>query len=213
VFHVDVVKIYRDVAHVANGCARTLQASVPNVSSAFSDECCKCAYSDATYVSYICCKSMFEMFQLFQSCVTVSVFMLQVASVLFECCICFTNMLQVYVPNISSLHSSISCCKCFVFQRYVQRVMWVWTGRREKGRGETGPADGAHGAPGSCGRGVLALIPAPGSCLQGERGGVMGKERRARGRARRIGASYACVVGRGRRERTVAISGSASHFC
>ena len=79
-----------------------LQASVPNVSSAFSDICCKCAYLDDAYVSHICCKSMYEMFQLCQSYVAISVFMLQVASVLFGCCICFTHMLQVYVPNVSS---------------------------------------------------------------------------------------------------------------
>ena len=37
---------------------------------------------DVAHVSHICCKSMFEMFQLFQYYVTISVFMLQVASVL-----------------------------------------------------------------------------------------------------------------------------------
>ena len=79
-----------------------LQASVP---SAFLDEC---AYLDVAYVSHICCKSMFEMFQLFQSYVVISVFILQVASVLSGCCICFTHMLQVYVLNISS--ASDVCC-------------------------------------------------------------------------------------------------------
>jgi hypothetical protein len=33
---------------------------------------------DVAYVSHICCKSMFQMFQLFHSYVVVSVFMLQV---------------------------------------------------------------------------------------------------------------------------------------
>ena len=55
-----------------------LQASVLNVSSVFLDVCCKCAYLDVAYVSHICCKSMFKMFQLFHSYVAVSVFMLQV---------------------------------------------------------------------------------------------------------------------------------------
>jgi hypothetical protein len=35
---------------------------------------------DVAYVSHICCKSMFEMFQLFQSYVAITIFMLQVAS-------------------------------------------------------------------------------------------------------------------------------------
>ena len=55
-------------------------------------------YLDVAHVSQICC-SMFEMFQ---SYVAISVFMLQVASVLSGCYICFTHMLQVYVPNVSS---------------------------------------------------------------------------------------------------------------
>ena len=39
-----------------NGCTCMFQASVPNVSSIFSDVCCKCVYLDVTYVSHICCK-------------------------------------------------------------------------------------------------------------------------------------------------------------
>ena len=39
---------------------------------------------------------------------THGVFMLQVASVRSRCCICFTHMLQVYVPNI--LSASYVCC-------------------------------------------------------------------------------------------------------
>jgi hypothetical protein len=60
VFHMDVAKINHDFAHV--GCTRMLQTSVPNVSSAFSDVCCKYAYLDVAYVSHICCRSMFKMF-------------------------------------------------------------------------------------------------------------------------------------------------------
>jgi hypothetical protein len=99
-----------------------LQASIPNVSSAFSDICCECAYLDVAYVSHICCKSIFDMFQLFQSYVVISVFMLQVVSVLSRCCICYTHMLQMYVPNVlSSLDlcciqvfyvANVSCFKC-----------------------------------------------------------------------------------------------------
>ena len=48
---------------------------------------------------------------------------------------------------------------------------------------------------GSCRWGVLVLILAPRSRPHGERGGVRGKERRAQGRARRMGAGYACRAG------------------
>ena len=61
-FHMDVAKIDRDVAHVAMVVHISLQVSVPNVSSAFLDVCCKCAYLDVANVSHICCKSMFKMF-------------------------------------------------------------------------------------------------------------------------------------------------------
>jgi hypothetical protein len=42
------------------------------------DICCKRFDLDVAYVSHICCKSMFQMFQLFHSDVVVSIFMLQV---------------------------------------------------------------------------------------------------------------------------------------
>jgi hypothetical protein len=149
VFYMDVAKLDRDVAHVCNGCTRMLQASILNVSSAFLDIRCKCAYLEVAYVSHICCKSMFE---IFQSYVAMGVFMLQlaivfiwmlymfhryVASVCFKCFICFRLV----------LHSSVSCCKCFVFQRYVQSVMGhsLSTGRR--GPARWGAADGALGVP------------------------------------------------------------------
>ena len=115
---------------------------VRNVSSV-SGVCCKHFYLDVAHVSHICCKSMFEMFQLFQPYVAISVFMLQVASVLSGCCICFTHMLQVYVPNISSALGV--CCiqvfhvtSVFMFPRYVQRVMGAQLGRWGKGHGEPG---------------------------------------------------------------------------
>jgi hypothetical protein len=52
-----------------------LQAFVQSVSS-ISDICCKRFDLDVVYVSYICCKSMFQMFQQFHSYVAVSVFIL-----------------------------------------------------------------------------------------------------------------------------------------
>jgi hypothetical protein len=120
-----------------------LQASVLNVSSAFLDICCKCAYLEFAYVSHICCKSMFEIFQLFQSYVAIGVFMLQPAIVF----IWMLHMFHRYVASVYSkcficfrlvLHSSVSCCKCFVFQRYVQRVMRARLERWEKGPSKMG---------------------------------------------------------------------------
>jgi hypothetical protein len=83
-----------------------LQAFIQNISSVLV-VCCKHFYLDVAYVSRICCKSMFEIFQLFQSYVAISVLMLQVANVLSRCCIC-----------------SHTCCKCmfqifYLFQTYV----------------------------------------------------------------------------------------------
>ena len=107
VFHMDIAKVDRDVAYVAS----------------VSEACCKCLfkmfylfqtyvasafYLHVAHVSHLCCKSTFEMFQLFQSYVAISVFMLQFASVLSGCCICFTQMLQLYVLNVSS--ASVECC-------------------------------------------------------------------------------------------------------
>jgi hypothetical protein len=62
-------KVDRDVAHVAY---------IVSV----SDECCKHFDLDVAYVSHVCCKSMFQLFHLFQSYVAASVFILQIVSVL-----------------------------------------------------------------------------------------------------------------------------------
>lgn len=64
-------------------------------------------------------KGMFLNFYLFQSSIATNGSMLQVASVLSRCCICFTHMLQVHGLDVSSnfrqmLHSSVSCCTCFL---------------------------------------------------------------------------------------------------
>jgi hypothetical protein len=55
---------------------------------------------------------MLQMFQQLHFYVAVSVFMLQVASVLSGCCICSTYMLQVYVLNVSST-SDLCCSQVF----------------------------------------------------------------------------------------------------
>jgi hypothetical protein len=116
--------LYMYVTSICSKCficffRRMLQASVSNVSSAFSDVCCKCTYLDVAYVSHICCKSIFEMFQLFQSYVAINIFMLLVANILYDCCICFTHILQVcskcYICFRCTLHSSILCVVFCVF--------------------------------------------------------------------------------------------------
>jgi hypothetical protein len=61
-----------------------------------------------------------------------------VASVCSKCCIRFRRL----------LHSSIfHVCKCFVFQRYVQRIMGARPERRGKGTASRGPGDGVRDAP------------------------------------------------------------------
>jgi hypothetical protein len=88
---------------------------VSNV-SAVLNVCCKCVYLDVAYVALaidvLCCKCMFQMFQLFQT---------YIASVLPGCYIYCTGytptMLQVYVSNISIV--SNLCCKCFVWMLHM----------------------------------------------------------------------------------------------
>ena len=62
VFHLDVAKVCRDVAHV-------------------------------TMAIHVCLKCLFQMFYLF--------FEMYVTSVLSECCICFTRMLQVFYLDVT----------------------------------------------------------------------------------------------------------------
>jgi hypothetical protein len=107
-----------------------------------------------------------------------------IASVCSKCSICFRLM----------LHSSVSCCKCFVFQRYVQRVVGAQPGT--EGRADKwgtlhawGPADG------TCSSSSQLLGPARAEREEGVR----------RGRARRTGAKYACVVRRDKQGKTAAI--------
>ena len=104
-------------------------------------------------VSEACCKRLFKIFHLFQTYVTsVLIWMLhmfhtyvaRVCLKYFSCCNkcfhvasykCFFWMLHMFHTHVASvcskyfiyfrcmLHSSILCCKCFMFKRYVQRVM------------------------------------------------------------------------------------------
>jgi hypothetical protein len=94
--HMDVAKIDQKFCTCCKCFRLMLQSFVQNVSSV-SDVCLQVFfYLDVAYVSHICCKSMFQMFYLFQSYVSASVFMLQVVSVLSGSCICcsgYTHML------------------------------------------------------------------------------------------------------------------------
>ena len=96
---------------------------------------------------------MFEMFQVFQSYVAISVFMLQVASGLFGYCICFTHILQVYVPNISSA-SDVCCIQMFYiasiscFKYLFGESLGQGLGAMGRGVASQGLADGARDVPG-----------------------------------------------------------------
>jgi hypothetical protein len=136
-----------------------------------------------TYVVRVCLKC-FSCFSLY---IAISVFMLHVASVLSGCCIYFTNILQMYVSNISS---TLDLCCIQVFHvasvlclrsRYVQRVMRARPKRQGKGAASRRLAMGRAARLGSCGQGVLVRILTPRSRPRGERGGGQRKEQRARG--------------------------------
>jgi hypothetical protein len=76
VFHMDVVKVDRDVRYIAS-VSETCCRRLFKVFHLFLDVCCKRFDLDVAYVLHICCKSTFKIFQLFHSYVAVSVFMLQ----------------------------------------------------------------------------------------------------------------------------------------
>jgi hypothetical protein len=80
--------------------------------------CCKCSfkmfylflsvfYLDVVYVSHML-QEYVPIISVVPILCCISVFMLQVASVLSRCCICFIHMFQVYVLNVSS--ASDVCC-------------------------------------------------------------------------------------------------------
>ena len=106
-FHMDVAKV--DLGcFICCKCFRDmLQKFVQNILS-IPDVCCKRFDLDVSYVLYICCNRMFQMFHLFQSSVAASVFMLQVASVLSVSCIC----LHTYVVSV--------CIRCFIYLCCIQ---------------------------------------------------------------------------------------------
>jgi hypothetical protein len=94
VFHMNVAKVDRDVVYVTSVSETCMLQAFVHSGSFVSDICCKRFDLDVVCVSPICCKNMFQMFPLFHSYVALSIFMLQVVSVLSGRCICFTRMLQ-----------------------------------------------------------------------------------------------------------------------
>jgi hypothetical protein len=192
----DVAKVDRDVAYVASvseACCKRLF----KMFHLFSDVCCKRFYLDVAYVSHTyVVRVWFKMFQLFQSYVAISVFMLQVV-------IWILHMFHIYVASICSkyfihfrrtLHPSVSC---FPGKSHGGMARGV------RGWGALGPAVGTCSAPrvlrmgrtrphaslgplvrrermglGECAGAAGAAFPASASIQnRGEKGGARGKER------------------------------------
>jgi hypothetical protein len=96
--------------------------SISNVSSVFSDVCCKCVYLDVAYVSHICCKCFTHMLQVFYLHVAYvnndfQVFFASVSDACFKYFIC----LQTYVISVAS--------RCFKDRSDVTHGMHVKSGK------------------------------------------------------------------------------------
>jgi len=97
-----------------NGYTRMYQASVSNVSSVFSDVCCKCFYLDVAYVSHICCKCVYldvaYVLQWFFKCfqVFLQVFQTYISSVSFI----FKRILQMFHMNVSKVDQISHMLQC-----------------------------------------------------------------------------------------------------
>jgi hypothetical protein len=128
-------------------CCKCFKGSCKRLFKVFhllSDVCCKCLDLDAAYVSHICYNITFQMFQLFHYYVALSIFMLRVfyfdvAYVSYKVC--------KYMFQMFHMHLSVSCCKCFMFQRYIHFFKESWghgpnIGRR--GAASYGLANGAQ---------------------------------------------------------------------
>ena len=129
----DAVKVDRDIAYAASileACCKHFDLDVAYVSHMLQEY-----VPNVSAVSFLCCKYFIWMLHMFHA---------YVASVCSKCFICFR-----LISN-----SSISCCKCFMFQRYVKRVMvhalgaWVrgttsWGTCRWGARRAWGPTNGA----------------------------------------------------------------------
>jgi hypothetical protein len=97
VFHIDVVKVDRDVyvTTVIHVCCKLL---FPMFYPIFLDVCCKCVYLDVAYVHTYVCKCFIWMLCMFLQWfqVFLGVFA-SISDVCFKCCIC----LQTYVVSIA----------------------------------------------------------------------------------------------------------------
>jgi hypothetical protein len=114
-------------------CSKGFRDVVQNVSSVL----------DVAHVSHICCNNMFPMFQLFQPYVAVHVFMFASCKCFILYCICFIHMLQIYIPNVSSV--SYGCCiqvfhvagiSCYLESEGAQRVIEAWHAHQGMNHGE-----------------------------------------------------------------------------
>jgi hypothetical protein len=139
-------------------------------------------YMFHTYVARLCLKC-FSCFSL------VGVFVLQVAIVLSGCCICFTHMSRIYVPNVSSASdlcciqvfhvTSVSCFRCIFKELWGHGPSAGERTRRVRGR-----RMGRVVRLGSCGRGMLILTRLSGPTCAEREEGVRGKAGWARDRVR-----------------------------
>jgi hypothetical protein len=99
-------------------CIRMLQASIPNISSAFSDVCCKCAYlilhMSHTYVVRVCSK-YFSCFSLYVaiSVLMLQVFYLYVAYVSHTCCKCMFQMFHPFQTYVAFKCFHVASILCF----------------------------------------------------------------------------------------------------
>jgi hypothetical protein len=89
----------------------------------FQTYVCKHFDLDVVYVSHICCKGMFQMFQ---SYFATSVFMLQVeclseiayvAMTIHVHCKCMFQMFQLF---------SLICCKCFIWMLHMLQLLYTY---------------------------------------------------------------------------------------
>jgi len=80
------------------------------------------------------------------------------------CCICFTHIRvfsKYFIYSRFMVHSSVSCCKCFMFESYVQRVMGEWPRHRRKGHGESRAGGWGARPPGILRTGCAHPHPSP----------------------------------------------------
>ena len=85
-----------------NGCACMLQACVHNVSSVFSDVCCKCVYLDVADVFHTYIISVLS------KCCICCTSDTHVASVCFKCFYCFKRMLQVFYLDVAKVDLDVT---------------------------------------------------------------------------------------------------------